>query len=73
MGPAEPRRLLEEAEAELSHSGRGDLAGWREVRDLEEYIKEIWKDGPGIWDKAGTSQLGKAGPKLGCWETQEDT
>lgn len=52
MGPAEPRRLLEDAEAELSHSGR-DLAGWREVTDLEEHMKEIWKGGPGIWDKAG--------------------
>lgn len=53
MGLPEPINLLEEAEAELSHSGKAYLAGWGEVRDLEEHIKEIWKGGPGNWDKAG--------------------
>lgn len=52
MGPAEPRRLLEEADTELSHSGRGDLAGGGGQRSGRAH-KEIWKPGLGNWDKAG--------------------
>lgn len=64
MGPVEPRRLLEETEAELSHSGR-DLAGWREVRDLEEHMKKIWKGRPETGTKQGHEPAGEGWPKVG--------
>lgn len=74
MGPPEPRRLLEEAETKLSHSERGDLARWGEVRDLKEHIKEIWKRGPGNWDKAGArSSWGRLAQSRGDGEPQKDT
>lgn len=72
MGPVEPRRLLEETEAELSHSGR-DLAGWREVRDLEEHMKKIWKGGPVTGTKQGHEPAGgRLAQSWGDGEPQED-
>lgn len=53
-GQRSPRRLLEEVESELSHSGRRGLARWEEgeKRGLEEPMKEIQKSGLDIWGKA---------------------
>lgn len=59
MGPAEPRRLLEEAETELSHSGRGDLAGGGEVRDLEEHIRKSGSLGQVTGTKQGHEPAGE--------------